>query len=133
MTRPHARHSTPIRTKRKVAAPLRRGSPRKSDSVDARKMTETAEITSQVLSISFAGAIAVILALSGVAAFFVAPDASRDIWLIIGPIVSTAIFGLLRLPGTISNPGAHQKTPPWQQAIPPRLRRDQTGGNNKRV
>ena len=41
----------------------------------------------------FVGVICVILALGGIIAFIFTPDSAKDLWLIIGPIISSAIVG----------------------------------------
>jgi hypothetical protein len=53
------------------------------------------EAKARVLGIGFVGSIAALLALSGIAAIFVAPDRAKDVWLIVGPIVTGAISGML--------------------------------------
>lgn len=53
------------------------------------------EAKARVLGIGFVGSIAVVLALSGVVAIFLAPDRAKDVWLIVGPIVTAAISGML--------------------------------------
>ena len=68
----------------------------------ARAVAETAEqilarseAKARVLGIIFVGSTAVGLTLSGVAALFFVPDRAKDVWLIIGPILTAAITGML--------------------------------------
>jgi anti-sigma factor RsiW len=49
------------------------------------------EAKARVLGIAFAGSIAAVLALSGVVMIFVAPDRAKDVWLIVGPIITAAV------------------------------------------
>jgi hypothetical protein len=41
------------------------------------------------------GIICVILSMGGVAAFFASPDRAKDIWVIIGPIISAGMTGVV--------------------------------------
>lgn len=43
----------------------------------------------------FVGTICAILSLGGVTAFFVNPENAKDIWVIIGPIISAGVSGIV--------------------------------------
>jgi hypothetical protein len=53
------------------------------------------EAKARVLGIIFVGSMSTVLVLGGVAAIFFAPDRAKDVWLIVGPIVTGAISGML--------------------------------------
>lgn len=61
----------------------------------AEQILARSEGKARVLGIVFVGSTAVGLTLSGVAALFFVPDRAKDFWLIIGPILTAAITGLL--------------------------------------
>jgi hypothetical protein len=54
------------------------------------------EAKARLLGIGIVGGIATVLAFGGVAAVFVVPDRAKDVWLIVGPIITAAISLILR-------------------------------------
>jgi hypothetical protein len=53
------------------------------------------EVKTRIGVLWFVGIICAILSLGGVAAFFVNPQNAKDIWVIIGPIISAGVSGIV--------------------------------------
>ena len=60
----------------------------------ARLLVEN-DAKARILAIYFVGFITMLLTVAGAISFFVAPDRSKDVWVIVGPILTGAISGLL--------------------------------------
>ena len=68
--------------------------PARANSTATRLSVENDE-KAKILAICFVGFIAMLLTVAGAISFFVAPDRSKDVWVIVGPILTGAISGLL--------------------------------------
>jgi hypothetical protein len=51
------------------------------------------DVKTRIAMLWFVGLICGILAIGGIAAFFINPDSAKDVWVIIGPIISAALSG----------------------------------------
>jgi hypothetical protein len=60
---------------------------------------ETRQRTGRALPMAtgFVGATILLLACGGIASFWVIPEHAKDVWLVIAPIITLAITGLLRI------------------------------------
>jgi RsiW-degrading membrane proteinase PrsW (M82 family) len=70
-------------------------SPPANGTQSAEIVTAKGNITIRLTAIVMAGVILLVLLLGGFLAFYSNPSQSKDLWLIIGPIISGAVSGLV--------------------------------------
>jgi hypothetical protein len=68
---------------------------RRANSTAIQQLATESDARAKILTIRFVGFTAMLLAAAGAVSFFVAPDRSKDVWVIVGPILTGAISGML--------------------------------------
>jgi len=63
--------------------------------LSAAQIRAQGDVDTRLKIINIVGVVSVILALAGSAAFLIYPDKSKDLWVIIGPILSSMITGTI--------------------------------------
>jgi hypothetical protein len=75
--------------------PAPRQSVPESNIISAEIVTAKGNVKIRLTAIIMAGVIVLALLIGGLYAYFVNPAQSKDLWLIIGPIISAAVSGLV--------------------------------------
>jgi len=71
-----------------------KGNMKRAKSDSSEQIIARAEAEVRVLGVKFVGCTMVVIALSGIAAFFFNPSGARDVWMSIGPILTAAMSGM---------------------------------------
>ncbi len=80
--------------KKKARAPTHRSVGTSSGMPTATLVHEQGEVKTRMAILLFAGVINVLLIAGGLIAYFVNPDKAKDLWLIIGPIITASVSGI---------------------------------------
>lgn len=84
-----------IRTRAWVPLASWKETMKRTSRTSGEQIIAQAEARAKVLGVKFLGCTVLLLALSGIAAFFVNPSGAKDVWVFIGPILTAAISGMI--------------------------------------